>query len=281
MDSDTDACARPIPRRLYILWLQGERKAPAIIRHNLRRWRELNTDFDIVALDEKSSRPYLDHLPFNAETLSAQTRSDIIRLRLLAETGGVWADATVYPVMPLSQWLPSRVTASGFFACHRPEPARPIASWFLAAAPNSKIIRKWHDLATHYWSVPREPMSANDWEPENPLEEMRPYDTADPAPYPYFWVHHLFAILLQIDAGFRRAWEACMPIDALPLHDLQFYYKRKNRMLRAVKGRFQLDERVLQIVLGTEIQKLNWRRRYPIRELLRVEKQVSARFAGD
>ena len=59
------------------------------------------------------------------------------------DDGGVWVDASVVPVKPLSQWLGDALTEAGFFAFERPGPDRPISSWFLAATPRNLIFREW------------------------------------------------------------------------------------------------------------------------------------------
>lgn len=58
--------------------------------------------------------------------------------------GGVWADATLWCARPLDDWLEPSCRTAGFFGYDRPAADRPIATWFLAAAADSRIASLWH-----------------------------------------------------------------------------------------------------------------------------------------
>jgi hypothetical protein len=57
--------------------------------------------------------PYI-HQPHIKE----QAKSDIIRLHLLAQHGGVWADATVLCLQPLDHWLYDMLAPARFWMYH-------------------------------------------------------------------------------------------------------------------------------------------------------------------
>lgn len=263
--------ASPLPKRLFMLWFQGRENAAAIVKHNFQRWEALNPDFEITILDERAARRYLDHLPIDVDRLYPAAKADIVRLRLLAEYGGVWADASVYPIKPLSAWLPGMMGGSDFLAFSRPEAVRPLANWFLAANEDSLIMSRWHQLATRYWQVDRTWGRKNDV--KDLLGEMRPFDIANPAPVPYFWPHHLFAILLETDPAVAAAWKRAQFPSAMPLHALQRHYSRLNRSrLRRLENRARQicsgyrNDAFLECVKDTPLQKLNWKLRYPMKE---------------
>ena len=50
--------------------------------------------------------PFLANIDLNSRTLTAASLSDILRISLLHEFGGVWVDATVYCNRPIDEWLP-------------------------------------------------------------------------------------------------------------------------------------------------------------------------------
>ncbi|MCA8834560.1 MAG: capsular polysaccharide synthesis protein, partial [Proteobacteria bacterium] len=110
----------PIPNKIYCLWLQGRENAPELVRINFDRWERLNPDYELVVLDKTTAQPYLADFPIDPNKLTVQTFSDILRVRLLAQTGGIWTDASVYPVKPLSKWLHTHMQRQTFFAYTNP-----------------------------------------------------------------------------------------------------------------------------------------------------------------
>jgi hypothetical protein len=76
--------------------------------------------------------------------------SDIVRMLLLKEIGGVWVDSTCFCNKPLDGWLPEMM-ANGFFAFSWPAPDRMIASWFLAGNGHSIIVEELFRKIVEYW----------------------------------------------------------------------------------------------------------------------------------
>lgn len=109
--------------------------------------------------------------------------SDRIRIALLRQHGGVWADATAMCARPLDEWLPDRLS-TGFFAFERPGPFRMLASWFLAAAPDNFIVQRWREACIQYW-------------------DGRARCDGD-----YFWFHEAFEALYATDPAFKDEWDA-------------------------------------------------------------------------
>lgn len=90
--------------------------------------------------------------------LPVQSFADLLRLRLLRQNGGVWADATLYCVTPLDHWLPV-VAQKGFFAFSWtnsdnwmiwPNLHRRLTNWFLVSEPEGTVIATWEAYAIAY-----------------------------------------------------------------------------------------------------------------------------------
>ncbi len=284
----------PIPKIIYSLWMQGSDNAPDIVRINFDQWERLNPDYKLIVLDEKTAAPYLKDFPIDASALTPQTFSDILRVSVLAQTGGVWVDATVYPTMPLSRWLDRAMRGQTFFAYDNPHLYHmPVTSWFLAAREHCPMIAKWNDLIRRYWFMPRVAIHQEnltdekrpdiylpaDIEAEMGLPDMRPT-----AGYPYFWLHHLFSHLLRYDSDFADQWKARYPMDYVPATALQniylnrFFYRTKTRRnkKRWVRHRaaFLLCRPLYlrRLLKRAPMQKLDWRyKKYPL-NLLRNRK---------
>ena len=100
-----------IPKVIYIFWEQGwdHNQTSAISRLAFRTWKVLNPDFRVVALDRKMAEAmtnrsaYINDFVWNQSAV--QARSDVYRTLLLYHYGGVWVDASLYCIKPLSVWL--------------------------------------------------------------------------------------------------------------------------------------------------------------------------------
>jgi hypothetical protein len=173
-----------IPRVIYSLWLDGEDKAPDLVRVNFTRWTKLNPHYKLKVLDRSDAEAILQDTDLPLAKLAPQALSDIVRARLLLDNGGIWVDASVLPVQPLEVWLPKVVTESGLFAFERPGPCQPISSWFLAATPRNVIFCAWWNEIKRFWLKPRRLI---DGTPADPVACVAPEAATKGDEYPYFW----------------------------------------------------------------------------------------------
>ncbi len=264
-----------VPKRIYSLWMQGAKQAPKLVKRNWQRWQQLNPEYELIILDKESSLAYLTDFPFDVSTLPVQAYSDIVRLTLLVRYGGIWTDTTVFPVKPLSQWLPEVMDENDSFAHDRGlTNPMPISSWFLVARPNSVIIKKWYDLMRAYWFMSRSLDTTRDvyYVAENPSADMRLDDLAPTPHYPYFWVHHLFAHLLKTDEAFASIWDRVAKLPSIEAHKVQELFIRKTaaapffKKLRYQHG-FIGDNKQVEIknyFAGAHMQKLTLYNKYPM-----------------
>lgn len=82
-------------------------------------------------------------------------QSDVVRLNVLANHGGVWADATVACMQPLDLWLDAALKPTGFWM-YRGDyigGKRSPCSWFMAAERGSSIACGWRSLGQDYWAA--------------------------------------------------------------------------------------------------------------------------------
>lgn len=178
------AASAVLPKRIWMLWLQGWEQAPEIVWACRRTWENNNPGWTVHAL----SGADLPHYPplqtlgplLTGKRLEPEALSDVIRIALLERFGGVWIDSTVYCLRPLDAWLPQKLS-TGFFAFTKPVPERPPSSWFLAATLGHHIVREWYRRVLAYWQV-------------------RSYR------HHYFWFHYLFLECCASDALFREIW---------------------------------------------------------------------------
>lgn len=145
---------------IWLLWWQGEENAPWIVKTCLASVRRHAGNHPVVVLTERNFRDYVSVPDWVTERLSAGTISvthvsDIIRISLLAEKGGVWLDATMFCTGSLEECF-----ARPVWSTHRPgylhlSPAcGRFANYALGARGEGRrsfsIIR---DLLLHYWET--------------------------------------------------------------------------------------------------------------------------------
>jgi len=101
-------------------------------------------------LDDSNVGEWVD-IPADVLAVATKARtqfSDLLRVALLLEHGGVWVDATCFATQPLDQ-VPDTRTPSGFFV-FRYRQYR-IASWFMVAEPDDHVIASLYELMLIYW----------------------------------------------------------------------------------------------------------------------------------
>jgi hypothetical protein len=164
----------------------------------LSSWKDKNPEWDFRCLDAWTAiryAPFLANIDLCSRTVTAASLSDILRISLLHEFGGVWVDATVFCNRPIDEWLP-QAFGEGFFAFNRPGPDRLLSSWFLAADPGHPIVTEWARTVQDYWSTHKE---------------------ADH----YFWFHRLFESVCDTNPRIARMWDRVPKISADGPHRIQ------------------------------------------------------------
>jgi hypothetical protein len=202
-------------KTIWTCWFQGRETAPPIVKKCLSSWERNNPGWEFRCLDATSIERYVglgQHIDLNRQSLTAPSLSDILRILLLREFGGVWVDATLCCNRPLDEWL-TGVMAEGFFAFAAPGPDRPLSSWFLSAASDNYLISSWCRRTLEYWS-------------------NRP-DSND-----YFWFHHLFRDMCESDRVAMEKWTRVPKVSADGPHALQLrglmHHPSERRMIESI-----------------------------------------------
>jgi Capsular polysaccharide synthesis protein len=180
----------PIEKKIWMLWQQGWDQAPELARRCAESWQQQNPGWELILLDQDSlpghATGYAERVP---QHLSRQHQADLARTMLIAEHGGVWADATLFCARPLDDWLPY-AARTGFFMFAAPRPYRIVDNWFIVGARGNRAIAGMQDLFFQYW---------------------RHFDK----PHHYFWMIYLIGHLFEIDPEARRIWQDTPKLSAL------------------------------------------------------------------
>lgn len=150
--------------KIWMYWHNGVNNAPPLARICIESWRRRNPGYTVFVLDDDSLPEWVDMQDVRRHNprITIQAFSDVLRWRLLARYGGIWADSTLYCVKPLEKWLSLNVTPNGFFCFRSPE-AFLYHSWFLVGHPASPIVQAMNDELErffityggyrHYWEL--------------------------------------------------------------------------------------------------------------------------------
>lgn len=203
----------PLNKVIWTCWFQGRDEAPLVVRRCLDSWEQKNPEWEFRCLDSVSALTYTDldlHIDLDSQTITAASLSDLLRLLLLHEYGGVWVDATVLCNRPLDEWLPD-VSQEGFFAFAKPGPGRPISSWFLASRTENELMSRWTTESLEYW---RDRTSTDD----------------------YFWLHRAFGRLCDTDERAAAAWERIPKVSARGPHAIQAagFYRPASEVVESI-----------------------------------------------
>jgi len=133
-------------------WDRGLNQAPDLVRICVESWERRNPGWTVRVLDEKTLPHWVDMIDVRKRNprLTIQAYADILRWRLLAAYGGVWADATLYCCKPLDTWLSNSVAPKGFFAFRSPQ-SYLYHSWFLAGDQGNPVVAAMNEELDRYF----------------------------------------------------------------------------------------------------------------------------------
>lgn len=197
-------------KTIWLLWLQGWDDTPWLIKEVARSWEINNPDWKIEYVSLHNLREYvrdIDYIYDENKQIEPQAKSDIIRLSLLKNHGGVWADATMLCMQPLSGWAEAAVKPAGLWMYHGNgggmDSRHGPASWLIVSEKNSLIIDKWKNACDEYW------------------QDRTKTDN-------YFWLDGLFKMLFESDLEFKNKWDLAPHLYCEikgQSHSLAYHYK--------------------------------------------------------
>lgn len=142
---------------VWISWLQGYDSAPDIVKKCVKSIQN-STNHPVNLIDLKNIQTYLDLPPYIMEKykkgiITNAQFSDILRMSLLSEYGGLWIDATVF----IPDVIPEPVFENEFYTCKRePRQTGYISGYrwtsFINGCQKGCIVQKiMKELFFEYW----------------------------------------------------------------------------------------------------------------------------------
>lgn len=146
----SEASRPAIPKIIWLYW--HDENLPEIIRSCISTIKEKNPDFQVMVLNKNNAASFLPGLNIYNPGNSVQIYSDLLRINLLRNYGGIWIDASVLIFSSL-EWVSdlseqSKYDLIGFYRARLTKnfDTPVVESWFLAAPPNNRLINKWCDM---------------------------------------------------------------------------------------------------------------------------------------
>lgn len=254
-----------INRIIWTYWYQGLENAPPVITKCVNQWQKINPGWELRFVDRHNMHDFVELLPLSDEKLnkmSLAVSSDLLKLQLLIKYGGVWVDATVFPLVSLDEWLLDKLDA-GYFYFYKPGRDRIISSWFIVAEENNMMLKNHYTSLINYWKnndfkyagkpstsferylyriINRNPFMTKIW--------FTPLFTKILRVSPYLVTHYMFYKIISSKRELMNRFQAMPKVSAKPLNSFSRddYYKVLNNDFKS-----WVDNK------KTPMIKLNWK----------------------
>jgi hypothetical protein len=141
-------------KTIWLLCLTGWDKASYISKQTKDSWKKHNYSWNIELLSEENISNYIKLPNFiiaqrALNKINDQKMSEIIKLAILNDHGGVWADSNTLCMRPLDDWIFDCISI-GFWMSNDP-----IYSGLIASLKNNYIIQTWYQKILQHWNAPQ------------------------------------------------------------------------------------------------------------------------------
>ena len=195
--------------KIWTMWLQGEDKAPALVKACFRSVRR-HCSQELVVLDEKTVFDYIT-LPekiikkYKSGKIGHAHCADICRVELLYEHGGFWLDSTGFVTAPIPDWIKKQdffVFLTGDNYNIGGSPYSFMQNCFIRARKGAYLLAAWRAMILDYW-----------------MHENHTFD--------YFMHQLLFKTLVENDKRAKKYFEEMPHIAQDPTHVLWWAYQNQ------------------------------------------------------
>ena len=187
--------------KLWICWLQGMEKAPKLVKTCYESVKENLSEKEIVLITAENMNRYVQFPEYildkwKSGVITNTHLTDLLRLELLINHGGMWLDATVLCTSKEKD-IPGYFFDSDLFFFQSLKPGRDGkatygSSWLMSAKTNEKILMATRELCYAYWKK------------EKVLKD-------------YFLLHDFLSIVLD---RYEEEWHKIVPKDNATPHIL-------------------------------------------------------------
>lgn len=154
---------QPGEKIIWVCWLQGIENAPKLVQVCVDSIKRYSGEYKVVELTEENIPDYIT-LPayiwekYHAGIISRTHFSDVLRLALLNEYGGIWIDATTL----LTGELPSYITNTPLFVYHSDQKGSSLLSVnFISCYQHHPLVEDTYHMILDYWKAEKRTVDYN------------------------------------------------------------------------------------------------------------------------
>lgn len=187
---------------IYSIWFQGEESAPELVKVCFERLRDTYGD-RFVVLDRDTVWNHIE-LPeaikrkWEIGSITPAHFSDICRVALLYQNGGIWFDATDFLTAPVPRWIEDAELFI-FLEGNRITPGTLIQSCFMRAKKGDPLLGMLLAFVSEYWNT------------EDSLVH-------------YFLLHYMLRYLTENNLDARKLFGSMPQVNQDPTHTLWYLH---------------------------------------------------------
>jgi len=139
---------------IWVCWFQGLENAPLLVQRCVTSIQEYNPCKEVIILTEENISKYVtipDYIQhkYQQGMMTRTHYSDIVRLFLLNQYGGIWMDSTIL----MTGIMPEYIENSSFFVFHSAIDHGHVccATGFMASCANHPIVEDTLNMLLEYW----------------------------------------------------------------------------------------------------------------------------------
>lgn len=143
---------------IWLCWFQGYDAAPDIVKACINSVKKYMKNYKIILITEDNFKQYVTFPDYILEKyekgIFTKTHfSDLLRLELLINYGGIWIDSTVLLTEPIPEFIQNANLFIFDFNRQRMVNPNIICSWFIVCDKKNKILILTQKLLYDYWKT--------------------------------------------------------------------------------------------------------------------------------
>lgn len=191
--------------KIFSIWFQGEDKAPELVKVCFERLKATYGERYVI-LDNDNLKEWVklpDHIwnKYEEGKITHAHFSDICRVALLYQNGGMWFDATDYLTSRVPDWI-EEAELFIYLEGNEITPGTLIQSCFMRARKGHPLMKAWLDFIYRYW------------EEEDKLIH-------------YFLLHYMLRYMVENNPKIKRLFEEMPQVEQTPTHILWYLHEGK------------------------------------------------------
>lgn len=147
-----------IPKKIWICWFQGEENSPDIVKMCIASIRKTFSEYDVTVITDDNVDLFVEFpeyilAKYQNGCITKTHYSDLIRIELLEQYGGIWIDATVLCESRslVDKMFELDVDLFVFKDLFTLDKYVAVSSWFMCAKKHTPFLKTAKNMLIEYW----------------------------------------------------------------------------------------------------------------------------------